>query len=166
MPSSHYAFIIKHKTYPDPFLFDISQWTGIYSLKLRFFEPNVLYCPLAMGLILKAILEKHKLRYFCEVVKEEMVIALLGKLDFKYCMENAILAIVKMECLRKLNIKRLTRSSHKLVEKVAHKAIKHRRLRVLQESHIRSNFTEDVRRTLGELRHILSTTMQLNIIKS
>ena len=73
-----------------------------------------------MSPILREILEKHKLRHFCDVVKEEMVIAILDKLELKYYTENAILAIVKMECSHTSNMKRLTWSSHKIVEKVAH----------------------------------------------
>ena len=87
---------MKHKYCPDPFFIEMSQQTEINWLTLCFFESKVLHCPLAMNLILRANLEKHKVQHVCDVAKDKMILALLDKLEFNCYIENVIFATVKI----------------------------------------------------------------------
>ena len=126
---------------------------------MHFFEPRVRYCPLEMNPILKAILEHNELRRFRDVVKYEMLIAVLHEVDSKYYFENTILAIVRMECEKILNIERLTRSSYNLVKRISNRVIVLRRQRIEEEKYRRDNFINDVRRSLCALNYVVSNTL-------
>ena len=126
---------------------------------MHFFEPRVQYCPLEMNPILKAILENNEVRHFRDVVKYEMLIAVLHELDSKYYFENAIIAIVRMECEQILNIERLTRSSYNLVKRISNRVIVLQRQRIEEEKYMRDNFINDVRRSLCALNYVVSNTL-------
>ena len=126
---------------------------------MHFFEPRVRYCHLEMNPILKAILKHNELRRFCDIVKEEMLIAVLDELDSKYYFENTILAIVRMECEKILTNERLTRSSYNLVKRISNRVIVLQRQRIEEESYMRDNFINDVRRSLCALNYVVLTTL-------
>ena len=108
-----------------------------------------------MNLILKVILEHNELRRFRDVVKEEMLIAVLDELDSKYYFENSILSIVRLECEQILTKERLTRSSYNLVKRISNRVIVLRRQLIEEKNYMRDNFINDVRRSLCALNYVL-----------
>ena len=159
--SRQYAFIIEHSQFPNPFLLEISRWTNLTRSTLSFFEPKVLYCPPAMVPIFRGILEKHQLRHYREAVKVEMVVALLDNLEFNHYYENTIMAIVRLECVCFLHVNRLTRSSHKMIYDLTKRVFLIRKNCFAEEHYLINDFTEDVRRSLGKLMHVLNNSIEL-----
>jgi hypothetical protein len=92
-----FAFIVNVKRHPDPFLVEMSRRTNLQRMTMRFYEPNILYCPPEMEPILVAILDKPELKSLREVVKVAMVSILKEKGDHQDTYEAAVEAILDSE---------------------------------------------------------------------
>lgn len=80
----HFAFILETKSLLNIFLIEISKWTKFKKTTVRFYESNVLYCPIEMKPIFETIMDNYKLKRNTEVAKLSLVTALKKKIKNKY----------------------------------------------------------------------------------
>jgi hypothetical protein len=155
--SRSFAFIVNREGLPNPFLVEISRRTKALPKDLVFYEPSVYYCPPTMTVILQSILDNQELFEQHQWVVKPAMVSVLEEADGdvlddewelqKIAVEAIVVAVAEKQSTDEIarNRKIILLACCNLQEK-----------RLVDEAYLRPTFVEDVKRSLNELKYIVS----------
>jgi hypothetical protein len=147
-----FAFIVNQVELLNPFLVEISRRTKTLPRHVAYYEPCVFYCPPTMTIILKSSL----LRYHQSVVKQSMV-TVLQEADPDIIGSESQLRTIAVEAIVSAVEASKTRNKRTRKQDLISECRKLRAKQVRDEAYLQATFSEDVNRSLTELKFLASS---------
>ena len=152
-----FAFIVNVGAFPNPFLVEVSRRTRTTGAQVKYYMPNVVYCPCFCNGVLTAVLHCPMIfRNHRKVVKETVLEFVRTNNEDKGDEETRLIRAVIL-AVAELNLEahfRETRKSSRIKNSFLEVLLDLRQNRLQEEAHLGYSFTEDLARSLIELKFI------------
>lgn len=160
--SREYAFVTDHPSFPNPFLVEISRRKCFSRRNLAYYEPNVTYCPKVITDVMKVLLEKKIVfRRYRVQLKKAMLDWIVSKntrdISKASASDLVIRFIINFEVSHAFASIRVTRRHAHDIDAIKETIISLRQMRLCSEAHLNQSFSEDIDRTLGEIKFACNT---------
>ena len=156
--SRSFAFIVNREGLPNPFLVEISRRTKTLPKDVAFYEPSVYYCPPTMTVILWSILYNQELFEQHQWVVKAAMVSVLEEadgdvLDDEWKLQKIALEAIVVAVAEKQSTNEIARNRRIILLTCC--SLREKRL--VDEAYLRPTFVEDIKRSLNELKYIVSS---------